>query len=434
MSASEKKRDSTDVLLPLGGLVVAGIGLSWLLLSKPWEALSGDERAVPAPVTAVQPAAAEPAEAADPEDSITSARLEPAAGVGAPEPGLDDPLKMARLAFEAGMLVEPAGYSAWSLYEQVLQDSPDDPEALNGLMRIADTLVSRAALALEQGRVSDAEAIVEQILATLPAHDGAVDLAAELGQSVARVAPRETRASAPPAPEVVRAKPAPVAIVETPKIEQPPVAEEPAPEPEPPPVDPLIELGAGFEQAMADNRLVAPAGDSAIHYVDAMVEVDPEAPSVAEARTRLFSELLIRASVATEALDAEGALTWIDAADAVGGDPGAVNQARSLLTERLIRAESMKPFPASQLEILEYVAPRYPSRASSRNVEGWVDVEFYVTTEGTTRDVTVTDASHEIYFKDEAVEAVERWIFEPRVFMGQTIDQRANIRIRFDIE
>ncbi len=44
------KQDSTDILLLLGGLVVAGVGLSWLLLSKPWELLSSDERVVPPPV------------------------------------------------------------------------------------------------------------------------------------------------------------------------------------------------------------------------------------------------------------------------------------------------------------------------------------------------------------------------------------------------
>ncbi|MGB7216521.1 MAG: energy transducer TonB, partial [Gammaproteobacteria bacterium] len=64
--------------------------------------------------------------------------------------------------------------------------------------------------------------------------------------------------------------------------------------------------------------------------------------------------------------------------------------------------------------------------------DGWVDVEFVVTKDGRTRDVVVTDASHSSYFRREAVAAVEQWRFQPRIFMGEPIEQRAYTRIRFD--
>ena len=59
----DSKQDSTDILLLLGGLVVAGVGLSWLLLSKPWELLSSDERVVAPPVVVAttEPSVAPPA-------------------------------------------------------------------------------------------------------------------------------------------------------------------------------------------------------------------------------------------------------------------------------------------------------------------------------------------------------------------------------------
>ena len=77
------------------------------------------------------------------------------------------------------------------------------------------------------------------------------------------------------------------------------------------------------------------------------------------------------------------------------------------------------------------MAPAYPPRASERNQEGWVDVEFTVGTNGTTRNIVVTDASHETLFRREATEAVEKWQFEPRVFMGRAIEQTSYTRIRF---
>ena len=129
-------------------------------------------------------------------------------------------------------------------------------------------------------------------------------------------------------------------------------------------------------------------------------------------------------------------LFWAAGVGTMGSSPAELEtETRALSTLLgLIEAESMKPYPASQLEIVDYVAPRYPMRAFNRNLEGWVDVEFFVTTDGTTRDVVVTDASHESFFRDQAVAAVERWQFEPRIFLGQPIEQRAYTRIRFNFQ
>jgi protein TonB len=66
-----------------------------------------------------------------------------------------------------------------------------------------------------------------------------------------------------------------------------------------------------------------------------------------------------------------------------------------------------------------------------RSIEGWVEVEFTVDTTGATREIVVADASHEALFRREALQAIEKWQFEPRVFMGRTIEQRSYTRIRF---
>ena len=72
-----------------------------------------------------------------------------------------------------------------------------------------------------------------------------------------------------------------------------------------------------------------------------------------------------------------------------------------------------------------------PQRALERNLQGWVDIEFTVGTEGKTRNIIVTDASHDSYFRREATEAVGKWQFEPRMFMGRAIEQSSYTRIRF---
>ena len=101
------KADSTDTLLWLGGLIVAGVGISWLFMTQPWVS-------EPSTVTSIR-------------SSVQPSAQTVAARASAPELEsiLDNPIRMARLAFEAGMLVEHENYSAWSLYEQILNDEPD---------------------------------------------------------------------------------------------------------------------------------------------------------------------------------------------------------------------------------------------------------------------------------------------------------------------
>jgi periplasmic protein TonB len=146
----------------------------------------------------------------------------------------------------------------------------------------------------------------------------------------------------------------------------------------------------------------------------------------------LSQEFLSRAAQSIESLDPEAAGIWIDEAEAIlGGTDGAIRAARAALTEQLIAMESAKPVPASALKIATYVAPVYPARANERNLEGWVDIEFTVGTDGRTRNIEVTDASHDSLFRREATEAVEKWHFEPRVYLGRAIEQTSYTRIRF---
>ena len=198
--------------------------------------------------------------------------------------------------------------------------------------------------------------------------------------------------------------------------------------------DGITSKGAAVDGALADNRLLTPVDKNARYFLDGMIGHDSRAEVVVEARELLVEVFLERASAATETLDADAAQAWIIAAESLRGNAAAITQARTALTTRLIQAESLKPYPASQLQIVEYVAPRYPMRASNRSIEGWVDLEFFVTVEGLTREITITDASHDTYFREQAVSAIEQWEFEPRIFFGQSIEQRAYTRIRFNLQ
>ncbi|HEX6999731.1 MAG TPA: TonB family protein [Gammaproteobacteria bacterium] len=414
----------SDLLLWVSAALVAILGGTWLAISKPWATDAGDApamAALPTPAAqSTQTAAAQSTQAPDPAPERRSPDVaaggEPGANVVL-DSALDNPLRMAELALEAGMLVEPEEYSAWGLFSQVLANEPDNQAARQGLMKVADELVRRAHVALEQGRFGDARAAVDRILAALPAHDGALALASSLP------APQPE-----PEAQVARARPAPPPEPEEPAVEQP----APAPRaPEPPPPDPLVTNFEAFEQAMAANRLLTPLDESAKHYANQLYALDPNHVNTRLARERLSREFLSRSRQALEALDTDAATTWIDEAELLGADPSGVEAAREAVVDKLAEMEAARPLPASELKVTNYVAPEYPERAAARGLEGWVDIEFTVAADGTTKDVTVTDASHETFFRREAAEAVERWQFEPRVFMDRVIEQRAFTRIRF---
>lgn len=420
MSADKRQSSNqADMLLWIAGGAIAAMGAAWLVITQPWN--TGADVPAPAPAREVAMAVAPDSSAAAPP--ALTAEAEAAAGGAVaearPEASLDNPLRMAQLAYDAGMLVEPDEYSAWTLFARVLKNEPDNAAALEGLTKVANDLVRRGETALDQGRFDDARATVERIRSALPDHEGAKALAQKIWPEVAAVTPTRPSLTLPEA-EVPR-----VARVET--------APEPAPAPPPKPqVDPIVEASASFDKALAEGRLLTPAEQSAKHFVGVMNRLNVDHELAKRARGALSLELLARAAQSIEALDPEAAGIWIDEAEALLGpaDEG-VRQARSALTEQLIAMETAKPVPASALKIATYVAPDYPQRASERNLEGWVDIEFTVGTDGKTRNIVVTDASHDTLFRREATEAVEKWEFEPRIFMGRAIEQTSYTRIRF---
>ena len=414
MSAAKPSSNQGDLLLWVGGGAIAALGAAWLLISQPWKGGGTEPPETTVAMATPSSAAAAPA---------LTAEVEAVAGDAAADTSgvLDNPLRMAELAYDAGMLIEPDEYSAWTLFSRVLRNEPDNAAARDGLTKVANDLVRRGETALDQGRFDDARATVERIRSALPEHVGAKALAEKIWPEVAAVAP-----SAPelplPVPEMPRVE----------RIETPAAATAAAPPPAKPTANPIDEASAAFEKALAEGRLLTPAEQSAKHYVGALNRLDVDHALAKRARASLSLEFLSRAAQSIEALDPEAAGIWIDEAEALlGATDEGVRKARSALTEQLIAMESAKPVPASALKISQYVAPTFPQRATDRNLEGWVDIEFTVGTDGRTRSIVVTDASHETMFRREATEAVEKWQFEPRIFMGRAIEQTSFTRIRF---
>jgi len=80
------------------------------------------------------------------------------------------------------------------------------------------------------------------------------------------------------------------------------------------------------------------------------------------------------------------------------------------------------------------VAPVYPARALSRGLEGFVDLEFTVTTAGTVKDPLVLQSTSKL-FERAAIQAVLKFKYKPRVVDGVPVEvPGVKTRISFMLE
>jgi TonB family protein len=192
-------------------------------------------------------------------------------------------------------------------------------------------------------------------------------------------------------------------------------------------------------QRIAQGRLLEPAGDSAQHYVDLVSAAAPEFEGLADTRALLASRALAESRTALAANNLDRADAYLRAAAGAGAPAADVSDLTAKLTAaRTVRPAAAAPqaptvLPENKLRRTYFVAPAYPARARERSTEGWVDLEFTVTKDGTTRDTVVRASEPADTFDRAALDAVRRWRYEPRVVNGAIVEQRVETRLRFKL-
>jgi len=190
-------------------------------------------------------------------------------------------------------------------------------------------------------------------------------------------------------------------------------------------------------QRLAQGRLIEPKTDSARHYVDLLRAADPEFDGLADTGALLASRALAESRTALAANNADRADALLRAAADAGAPAAEVSElSAKIMSLRIVRpaaATAAPPavVPENQMRRTFFIAPNYPARARERETEGWVDLEFVVTKDGTTRDARVKAAEPAGTFDRAATDAVRRWRYEPRVVNGAVIEQRVETRLRF---
>lgn len=92
----------------------------------------------------------------------------------------------------------------------------------------------------------------------------------------------------------------------------------------------------------------------------------------------------------------------------------------------LMAAAPAEPASVVQASLIKRIPPRYPARAIDRGQEGWVDLRFTITPEGTTSDIRVVASYPRGVFDRTAINAVTNWIYAPRTEGGSPVPQPDN--------
>ncbi|WP_129781142.1 TonB family protein [Peristeroidobacter soli] len=194
----------------------------------------------------------------------------------------------------------------------------------------------------------------------------------------------------------------------------------------------LAEQVAAVSSLRERGSLISPAGNNAFDSVISLRERYPDAEEVRSEQQRLAFVLLDRARTALAANNVDEAATLIDRANTL--IPGM--QAVRTLQEQLFIAQEQRDFAknvaqAASLKRVREVAPVYPRDAQRTGTEGWVQVEFTISADGSTQDLQVRDSAPKEVFDKAALDSVSKWRFEPIRKNGTPVAQRAVLQLKF---
>ena len=92
--------------------------------------------------------------------------------------------------------------------------------------------------------------------------------------------------------------------------------------------------------------------------------------------------------------------------------------------------------PSAEGDVIPIVRidPQWPREALLNGIEGWVLVEFTILKDGSVANARIVEAEPRRLFDRNAVRAVLKWKFKPRIIDGQAVERRATQRIDFQLD
>jgi TonB family protein len=197
----------------------------------------------------------------------------------------------------------------------------------------------------------------------------------------------------------------------------------------------LAQLSGAFDERLERGQVLDPASDSARFYLTQLTQRAPDDPLTQRAHSAYAARLLDEARAALRGQDLAGTRRWLTEARSAGADAGALGTLETALRAAQDDAQQAKSYvDAAALTRTHYLAPQFPDVARKRGLDGWVDLQFVVGTDGAVSDVAVIGAQPVGVFEQAALDAVRHWRYQPVMRAGQAISQHARVRLRFTVQ
>jgi len=197
----------------------------------------------------------------------------------------------------------------------------------------------------------------------------------------------------------------------------------------------LAQLSAEFNTRLERGAVLEPATDSARFYLAQLNQQAADDPLTQRARSAYDARLVEEARSALRAQDFTATRRWLSEARSAGVDAAALTTIEAALTAGQNESQRAESYvDASTLTRIRYVAPKFPDIARAHNIDGWVDLQFLVDTDGAVTDVKVVGAQPVGIFEQVALDAVHHWRYLPQMHDGKALGQRARVRLRFTVQ
>jgi TonB family protein len=197
----------------------------------------------------------------------------------------------------------------------------------------------------------------------------------------------------------------------------------------------LTRLSSAFNERLGGDALLDPATDSAHFYLAQLMQQAPDDPVTQRARSAYGTRVLDEARSALRAQDFPATRRWLAEARAASADAAGISRLDAALAIAQDEARQATTFVnASSLTRTHYVAPQFPDLARARGIDGWVDLQFVVASDGAVSDLAVVGAQPVGIFEQAALDAVRHWRYQPVLHDGQAVSQHARVRLRFTLQ
>jgi len=310
-------------------------------------------------------------------------------------------LATAQKAFEVGNYVDPPELSAAHFYTVALELDPTSTQAKRGLETVADKLIADGRQLIAAGDLLRAQSTLDSARRVQPNHRELAAVTTSLLQA------RDTERLAINAAHTATRSNAEVSATMLPAVtaasQKEPAAEGLSATNERKTTPQRQERGVKSEAAPVAKAVSRPSKlklpDPKVVPVDAQSSTSLNSSlqtAQAEATSRVALKVATLPSVVTEAPTIVAAAPASVSALAAGAAPGSAPSAAN-----------------EKLKLIKYVAPVYPSIARGSNNEGWLDVNFQVTTDGSVINPNIGDGTASRLFHRAAINAVTQWKFSP---------------------